>query len=205
MPRSMQPNSSAWPLNGACRCRYSDAPATTRAHSGIGGSSTRNRDCRRPGKFSNEPAMSGFRCTWRKPSWTPSRKRSWMPRGLLHRRSLRRVGKKHPDPARNESRHDRSASSRKKDIEGPTHSGRNCRPPYLLGHRDAPGKLFANRLRFPSSRRLARMKHIRTAALVCLAFALAACGGGGHLSVETPGGGEKHETHILEFTPGEPS
>ena len=49
------------------------------------------------------------------------------------------------------------------------------------------------------------MKHIRTAALVCLAFALAACGGGGHLSVETPGGGEKHETHILEFTPGEPA
>ena len=48
------------------------------------------------------------------------------------------------------------------------------------------------------------MKHIRTAALVCLAFALAACGGGGHLSVDTPGGGERHETHTLNFPPGEP-
>ena len=44
------------------------------------------------------------------------------------------------------------------------------------------------------------MKHIRTAALVCLAFALAACGGGGHLNVTDPDG--NGQTHKLELQPG---
>ena len=44
------------------------------------------------------------------------------------------------------------------------------------------------------------MKHLKPALYACLLLMLAACGGGGHLSVENPGGGETLE---LEFPPGE--
>ena len=50
----------------------------------------------------------------------------------------------------------------------------------------------------------AQMKFVATVVHVCLALSLAACGGGGHLSVETPGGGDMHETHTLVFAPGQP-
>ena len=33
------------------------------------------------------------------------------------------------------------------------------------------------------------MKHLKAAVHACLVLTLAACGGGGHLSVETQGGG----------------
>ena len=48
------------------------------------------------------------------------------------------------------------------------------------------------------------MKLLKTALYACPVLALAACGGGGHLSVENPGGRGTHETHTLNFPPGEP-
>ncbi|MCY4548258.1 MAG: Ig domain-containing protein [Defluviicoccus sp.] len=48
------------------------------------------------------------------------------------------------------------------------------------------------------------MNYILTGAFVSLAIALAACGGGGHLSVENPGGRGKHETDTLVFWPDQP-
>ncbi len=51
------------------------------------------------------------------------------------------------------------------------------------------------------------MKHLRSvvhaAVYACLVLALAACDGG-HLSVENPGGRGAHETHTLNFPPGQP-
>ena len=44
------------------------------------------------------------------------------------------------------------------------------------------------------------MKRLKTALYACPVLALAACGGGGHLSVENPGGGQ---TLDLEFPPGQ--
>ena len=68
-----------------------------------------------------------------------------------------------------------------------------------------PAGMTSPRLR--PSRRFARMQRFKTIVPVCFALLLAACGGGGHLSVQFPAGGETElpegeGTLTLEFPPG---